>query len=309
MRNSDDQFNYSQTFILLTYYSKKTNGLNNLRLKLPVKSLKLNAGLAILGIGSLFCAHLAAQSPELSGPQSQWIAEQIFANECNSKVDCLTSWNRGEDFPSLGLGHFIWYRKGQREIYQETFPDLIDFYHEQAVQTPNWITELPEGDSPWQNRDQFYAGIDGYRLTELRQFLQQTLSVQARFIIQRQQQALPKILDRAPDGQRQPIAALYSEIAASELPLGRYALIDYVNFKGEGINLNERYQGQGWGLLQVLQTMLAKPSDQPVLTRFADAAAQVLQRRVANAPVERNEQRWLAGWLNRVDTYRPANRP
>ncbi|MBT8147253.1 MAG: hypothetical protein KJN90_10405, partial [Gammaproteobacteria bacterium] len=117
--------------------SKKPNGLTNLRSKLPVKSRRINAVIAILGIGSLFCPISAAQTSELTGAQSQWIAEQIFANECSSEVKCLTSWNIGEDFPSFGLGHFIWYRQGQQEIYQETFPDLIEFYHTQGLETPN----------------------------------------------------------------------------------------------------------------------------------------------------------------------------
>ena len=32
-------------------------------------------------------------------------------------------------------------------------------------------------------------------------------------------------------------------------------LIDYVNFKGEGVLETERYRGRGWGLLQVLEGM------------------------------------------------------
>jgi hypothetical protein len=302
---TDDQCNYSQTVIQLSYLSKKPSGLTNLRSKLPVISSRFNAAVAILGFGSLFSPFSAAQAPESGGSDSQWIAEQIFANECNSKVDCLTSWNQGEDFPSLGLGHFIWYQKDQQEIYQETFPELVSFYHDQGIRTPNWLTELPDLDSPWADREQFYAGFDGERLRELRDFLHQTLSIQARFIIQRQQQALGKMLDYAPPEQRQDLASLYREIAVAVPPLGRYALVDYVNFKGEGIAASERYQGQGWGLLQVLQAMLETPGDGPVLERFSDAAAAVLRRRVANAPVERNEQRWLAGWLNRVQTYRP----
>ena len=29
-------------------------------------------------------------------------------------------------------------------------------------------------------------------------------------------------------------------------------MIDYVNFKGDGLKPTERYKGEGWGLLQVL---------------------------------------------------------
>lgn len=55
--------------------------------------------------------------------------------------------------------------------------------------------------------------------------------------------------------------------------------------------------------------MLEDAPGRPVLQRFQEAAARVLSRRVANAPTDRNEQRWLAGWLNRLDTYLPPEQP
>jgi hypothetical protein len=83
--------------------------------------------------------------------------------------------------------------------------------------------------------------------------------------------------------------------------VGRYALVDYVNFKGEGSRPEERYAGQGWGLAQVLAEMRG---GLPANVDFAGAAARVLERRVQNAPNERREQRWLPGWMRRVDSYR-----
>jgi hypothetical protein len=74
-----------------------------------------------------------------------------------------------------------------------------------------------------------------------------------------------------------------------------------VHFKGDGSNLAERYAGVGWGLLQVLQDMPAQGTSP--LADFVTSAKAVLARRVANAPPERNEQRWLAGWNNRLGTY------
>jgi hypothetical protein len=55
-------------------------------------------------------------------------------------------------------------------------------------------------------------------------------------------------------------------------------------------------------LLQVLQQM---QSTTVSLENFVAAAEVVLRRRVDNAPVERDEQRWLAGWVNRLQTYLP----
>ena len=79
--------------------------------------------------------------------------------------------------------------------------------------------------------------------------------------------------------------------------MGFYALMDYVNFKGEGTAITERYRGKGWGLLQVLEQM---HDDREPIEAFSEAAVFVLERRVANAPPERNEARWLPGWKNRI---------
>lgn len=239
--------------------------------------------------------------PTLTSAQTQWLGERIFANECNLKIPCLTSWNAGEDFPSLGIGHFIWYRQGQQESFVESFPTLLAFYEAQGVTLPRWLAELPERHSPWQNREEFEADLEGERLQSLRDFLYDTRDIQVQFIMARTQASLPSLL-RNSDKPEQ-IQALFYEIAANSPPLGMYALIDYVNFKGEGTAPSERYQGKGWGLLQVLETLLAHRDDSPIMPQFAVAARQVLANRVANAPKERNEERWLEGWFKRTSTY------
>ena len=61
------------------------------------------------------------------------------------------------------------------------------------------------------------------------------------------------MLEQAPAAQRGQITQRFNDLGTSAA--GAYALVDYVNFKGEGVLPTERYRGQGWGLLQVLQTM------------------------------------------------------
>jgi hypothetical protein len=85
--------------------------------------------------------------------------------------------------------------------------------------------------------------------------------------------------------------------------MGCYALVDYVNFKGEGVLATERYAGQGWGLLQVLEGMTQENNGREAVRSFAESAKNVLKNRVRNSPPARNEARWLPGWLKRVDTY------
>ncbi|MEX0617817.1 MAG: hypothetical protein WDZ76_04270 [Pseudohongiellaceae bacterium] len=253
----------------------------------------------------LFTATRASATlPVLSDDELSWLSEQIFRNECNAEPSCLTSWNRGEDFPSLGLGHFIWFQAGQTEVFTETFPQLLDFYRDEGHDLPAWLERLPSPDSPWADRESFQRDLDGAELTALRKFLFDTRLVQTAFIMRRLERALPRILAAAPPDQGQSVEELFYTLANSHSPYGIYALVDYVNFKGEGISREERYQGEGWGLLQVLQTMLE--NDEPGnLPQFVDAAASILTRRVANAPADRNEQRWLQGWFNRLDTYLP----
>ncbi|MDT8429131.1 MAG: hypothetical protein RQ757_10240 [Pseudomonadales bacterium] len=241
--------------------------------------------------------------PELTAAHKAWIAEQIFANECNLKTRCLTSWNEGEDFPSLGIGHFIWFRAGQQEPYLESFPALIRFYQARGHAIPDWLRQLPALDSPWQTRSEFLADLDNERLRTLRSFLLETQSIQADFILARLHDTLPQL--QAASHRPEAIETLFYQLAQSHPPHGMYALIDYVNFKGEGTSDQERYQGQGWGLLQVLEYMLDHPGNNSLLQHFSDSARAILARRIANAPPERRESRWTAGWNRRVAGYQP----
>jgi len=136
-------------------------------------------------------------------------------------------------------------------------------------------------------------------MKELRQFLADTADLQAEFLIARLQNALPKMLDEAAPANRGNIQRQFERMAST--PQGCYALVDYLNFKGEGVLHSERYQGQGWGLLQVLEQM--RSDDGHPVTEFSSAAVAVLKQRVANSPPERGERRWLVGWLNRVRGY------
>ena len=61
---------------------------------------------------------------------------------------------------------------------------------------------------------------------------------------------------------------------------GLYALIDYVNFKGEGVKEEEKYKGQGWGLRNVLLEMGPSAGGQASANEFSEAAKRVLQRRL-----------------------------
>ena len=271
---------------------------------MPVNSSRFNLNLCLISLNLLLVSPAFGALPALSESQQQWLGDRVFANECNNQISCLTSWNRGENFPSLGIGHFIWYQAGQTEAFTQSFPLLLAFYRQQAIALPDWLAATASTGSPWPDRDAFYAAFDGPELTSLRAFLATTRMVQVEFMWQRLEQSLPRLLELTDPSRRAAIEALFYAIANTRPPQGVYALLDYVNFKGEGIASSEQYQGQGWGLRQVLEAMPESTEAAPdLLSQFSRTAAKILQRRVANAPQERDEQRWLAGWLKRVASY------
>ncbi|HYY13704.1 MAG TPA: hypothetical protein VE758_04655 [Chthoniobacterales bacterium] len=141
-------------------------------------------------------------------------------------------------------------------------------------------------------------------MKELRELLARTVDLQAEFLVSRLERALPKMLDETSPANRANVQRQFERVASSTQ--GCYALVDYVNFKGEGVLHTERYQRQGWGLLQVLDQMQATKTGSSAVTEFSRAAAAVLIRRVKNSPPERHESRWLPGWLNRVRSYATA---
>jgi hypothetical protein len=237
-------------------------------------------------------------SAELSAGQKAVIGRKIWQNECAGTVDGLTSWNAGEEFPSLGIGHFIWYPAGFNGPFTESWPQLIAFAKQRGANPPA-VASLPN--CPWSSKKQFQAEFRGPQLTALRKWLAANVPLQTDFIIARSRAALPKMLAAAPVSERKRIEANYHKVATTAG--GTYALIDYVNFKGDGINPSERYNGRGWGLMQVLGEMRDVSAGPAAASEFAAAAKRVLDRRIANSPPARGEARWKAGWHNRCDTY------
>jgi hypothetical protein len=235
----------------------------------------------------------------ISDAQALSAGRRLWKNECDGTVEGLTSWNAGEAFASLGIGHYIWYPAGETGPFEESFPELVRFLVAQGVEVPGWVAS--GGGCPWKTREAFERDRGSGRMRALRSLLARTVALQARFSADRLQAALPKMVAAASPDEADRIQRQFARVAAS--PNGIYALLDYVNFKGEGVLATERYQGQGWGLLQVLAGMKADPD---AAREFSRSAARVLTNRVALSPPERHESRWLPGWKSRVATYAPS---
>src|SRR5262245_43382547 len=54
----------------------------------------------------LAAANATAAAANLSSAEAMRIGRKIWQNECNGTVAGLTAWNSGENFASLGIGHF-----------------------------------------------------------------------------------------------------------------------------------------------------------------------------------------------------------
>lgn len=227
------------------------------------------------------------------------LADKIWRNESGRNMDKILWWNRGEDFASLGIGHFIWYPAGVDGPFHESFPGLLIFLSSRGVTMPGWLADGNPRENPWATREEFMRERAGPKALELRRMLIDTVPLQAEYMLARLESALDAIIADVPARDAAVIESRFCALATT--PLGRYALVDYVNFKGEGTKPEERYKGEGWGLEQAL---LAMDGESSANENFANAAAEVLTQRVRNAPSERHEERWLSGWLHRIDSYR-----
>lgn len=236
---------------------------------------------------------------QLSCEKLEKIGNIIWKNECGKSVEKLTWWNQGEEFASLGIGHFIWYPQGTAKTYTETFPTLLEFLVHHGKKLPSWLGQTMF--CPWKNREQFFAEKNSQRMGELRQFLASTIQLQAQFILNRASQSLVAMLNAVTETQKRHIEKQLYRLAASEN--GVFAIIDYINFKGEGTNQKEQYNGLGWGLLHILQAMNGQKLGDVAVKEFSLHAKKILADRVINAPKEKDEKKFLEGWLKRIDSY------
>lgn len=273
----------------------------------PADDPKAKPGEGIQGPSPEEAVPVSVASPktfEFSDEELMKIGRRIWQSECAVTVEGMTSWNQGEDFASLGIGHFLWFPEGRDAIFDESFPAVLDFMVVQGKESgiPEWIIRDRRGKEwpscPWPDRKEFISEFDGKRMVELRSFLEKTVPLQAEFLVARFRAALPKLLEEAGAGAPE-VEGRFGALAQS--PGGAFAMIDYVNFKGEGTKKEERYAGEGWGLLQVLQNMKADvPEEESPVFEFSRAAGRVLTKRTEDNPVD---ARWLPGWRNRVADY------
>jgi serine/threonine protein kinase len=251
---------------------KKDDNLNALQLETPFKLI------------------------ELTQREAALIGQQIWINESLGKISGLISWNEQDHFASVGIIHLSWYPKGSLEQLPGTLPDFLDFLQEQGVSIPKWLTSAQY--CPWKTRQEFILHQRHYQMNNLRQLMKNTIPQQVQFMVKRLEQTVPKMLENFnTEKQREHVRKQLERVAQTQK--GIYALIDYVNLSGEGLNIEE---GQDWGLLQVLEQMPEHFVAANATQEFADAATIILTRHIKNAP--ENDELRLVNWETRIATYR-----
>jgi len=240
--------------------------------------------------------------PSLTPYELNVISEKIYQNETGGNPKFLMYWSPNEDFASLGIGHFIWYPRGEPKRFDETFPSMIDYYVANKIEVPHWLLQARKTGAPWKNRDLFERSRGDKEFQQLKTLLMNTKALQTQFFFDRLHASIPEIVKYVAPQYRKHIVNNYNALAKTKG--GWYPLIDYINFKGKGIKSTERYNNQGWGMLQVLKNMRTVQAGPGALAEFSRVAYLILERRVRNSPREKKEKRWLKGWKKRTDTYR-----
>lgn len=221
------------------------------------------------------------------------IGYKIWENECGcKKYENILFWNQKEPFPSLGIAHFIWLPENVDVPFVESFPEFIQFAAKSGRNPPKWVLSLKN--APWVSRDEFLNDLSSPRMEELKTWLLSTVDLQASFCAHRLDGAIKKILSSLKSTPKEHVEKIYTSLSLTEA--GLFAMIDYLNFKGDGLSPKERYQGKGWGLTQVL--LGTKEGN---IESFKKSAKNVLEERVQLAPKE--ESHFLKGWLARVERY------
>ena len=96
----------------------------------------------LLFIVVCFSLHAESQEEEgfsVSSEEAQRIAQKIWQNECRGTLEGLTTWRQGEEFASLGIGHFIWYPKEKKGPFEETFPSLLLYLQKSGALIPDFL--------------------------------------------------------------------------------------------------------------------------------------------------------------------------
>ena len=109
----------------------------------------------------------------------------------------------------------------------------------------HWLGRAVPKGAPWVCREQILK--DMLKVNEVRSLLASTIDLQIKFIIDQFKQQLPGIMEAAPSRYKSKI--MYNTNLMLSFPQGSYALVDYLNLKGNGLSQTEELKGQRMGTI------------------------------------------------------------
>ena len=89
---------------------------------------------------------------------------------------------------------------------RKAFPRFVRYVERRGAKLPEQLLGRKDGACPWNSRAEFLAAESSQRMKQLRKFLADTIDLQADFLVERLQDALPKMLAAAPPEARGQIA-------------------------------------------------------------------------------------------------------
>lgn len=257
----------------------------------------------IAGLGFWGSAHSSTSVSIDNRYITEKLIDKIQANETGGKQENLIIRNNKEAVCSLGIGHFTWYPKAVTEKkFKETFPALL----EDLQKTDGVFKDAPDvvlpSACPWSSAEQLQQekSTEVYRRIYMGLTSDAGKRVQVNYMVAHANEAIAETIlndDVA--------AKKINELLSSEL--GTYAIVDYVNFKGNSAP-GEAYSGFTWGFKTAIDVMSEEGTLKPEV-RFQIAVETLLEMRVEEAnKLGKDESSFLAGWLKRVDTYSDLNK-
>ncbi|MDA9189419.1 hypothetical protein N9O57_00390 [bacterium] len=262
----------------------------------------------------------------LSEEEKKQMSKKVGEFEFNNKRDKIMQWNKNEDFLSLGLGHFTWFGNATKTRGVESFPDYIEYLVNEKGYDPEKIPQIirpvkingryvMNKKMPYGYKSSFEKNQKGPSMSAVKNFLWQpdVQATQFDFIKNRLESQAGNIVNfhNSPSYDGSPVAngkELTRKMTnfmddLSKSSAGKFGMIDYVNFKGEGLSPDERIKGtnEGWGLYQVLSGA-AKEYDgsQDPAKLFSKHSGLALKNRVnKDSRMQAND----AGWQRRTKFY------
>jgi hypothetical protein len=266
-----------------------------------IRKLAISVGVMILLIAVLGYWKTAHAEELYQFKVTDRTVELIYMNETGGNPDALIIKNDKEAVCSLGIGHFIWYPAGVERQYKETFPGLL----RKLQKTDGVFKGAPDvvipSTCPWSTSTDLEAakGSEVYKRIMMGLTSPVGKRVQIEYMTERARDAIAETIGEDPLAKKKVLDLLATE-------QGTYAVIDYINFKGNSAVV-ETYGDFQWGFKTAIHVMSENETLKPEV-RFQIAVETLLEMRVEEAKkLGKDEASFLPGWLKRVNTYSDLN--